>query len=159
MVMERQNTQVWQQITEIELRYKSKVKASQRPQVNCSQDVYEAFMNIWDQNKIELVEEFKVFFLNRSNRILCLYQLSYGGMTGTIADPRLIFVAALKVGACSMLLCHNHPSGNLKASKADEELTYKIREAGKFLDIKVLDHLIISPEGYFSFADEGILCM
>ena len=78
-------------------------------------------------------------------------------MTGTVADPRLILAAALKVGAVSVILCHNHPSGNLKASRADEELTQKIKCAAAYHDIKVLDHLIISNEGYYSFTDEGLL--
>ncbi|MBD0333245.1 MAG: JAB domain-containing protein, partial [Chitinophagaceae bacterium] len=90
-------------------------------------------------------------------RVLCLFNVSSGGITGTVADPRLIYTAALKVNAVSLILCHNHPSGSLKPSRADEELTQKIKSAGAFLDIKVLDHLIISSEGYYSFADEGLL--
>jgi DNA repair protein RadC len=98
-----------------------------------------------------------VILLNRAHRVLGIYELSTGGVTGTIADPKLVFTAALKANACSLVLSHNHPSGNLRPSKADEELTMKIKEAGKFLDIQVLDHLIVTSEGYFSFADEGLL--
>jgi DNA repair protein RadC len=89
--------------------------------------------------------------------VLCIYNVSSGGITGTVADPRLIYTAALRVNAVSLILAHNHPSRSLKPSRADEELTQKIKGAGAFLDIKVLDHLLISSEGYYSFADEGLL--
>jgi DNA repair protein RadC len=83
--------------------------------------------------------------------------VSSGGITGTVADPRIILKKALEEEAVSLILCHNHPSGSLKPSRADEELTLKIKEASKFFDIKVLDHVIVSSEGYFSFADEGLI--
>ncbi len=102
-------------------------------------------------------EIFAVVFLNRGNRITHFEIISSGGLTGTVADPRIILKIALEEEAVSLILCHNHPSGNLKPSRADEELTLKIREAAKFFDIRVLDHLIVSSEGYFSFADEGLL--
>jgi DNA repair protein RadC len=89
--------------------------------------------------------------------VLCLFNVSSGGITGTVADPRLIYTAALKVNAVSLILSHNHPSGALKPSRQDEELTQKIKSAGAFLDIKVLDHVILSSEGYYSFADEGLI--
>ena len=102
-------------------------------------------------------EVFAVVFLNRANKINHFRIISEGGITGTVADPRIILKKALEEDAVSLILCHNHPSGSLKPSRADEELTYKIKEAAKFLDIKVLDHLIVSDDGYYSFADEGIL--
>jgi DNA repair protein RadC len=102
-------------------------------------------------------EVFAVLFLNRSNKINHFQIISEGGITGTVADPRVILKRALEEDAVSLILCHNHPSGSLKPSKADEELTFKIREAAKYFDIKVLDHLIVSDDGYYSFADEGIL--
>lgn len=102
-------------------------------------------------------EVFAVVFLNRSNKINNFQIISEGGITGTVADPRIILKRALEENAVSIILCHNHPSGSLKPSKADQELTYKIKEAAKYLDIKVLDHLIVSDEGYYSFADEGFL--
>jgi DNA repair protein RadC len=86
-----------------------------------------------------------------------MYNVSSGGVTGAVADPKLIFTAALRVNAVSIILSHNHPSGSLKPSRADEELTQKIKGAGNFLDIKVLDHVILTSESYFSFADEGLL--
>ena len=102
-------------------------------------------------------EVFAVVFLNRANKINHFEIISRGGMTGTVADPRMILKKALEEEATSIVLCHNHPSGNLKPSKADEDLTFKIKEAAKYFDIKVLDHIIVSEEGYYSFADEGIL--
>ncbi len=102
-------------------------------------------------------EIFAVLFLNRANKINHFQIISEGGMTGTVADPRIILKKALEEDAVSLILCHNHPSGSLKPSRADEELTQKIKEAAKYFDIKVLDHLIVSDDGYYSFADEGIL--
>jgi DNA repair protein radc len=102
-------------------------------------------------------EVFAVLFLNRANKINDFKIISEGGITGTVADPRIILKKALEEDAVSLILCHNHPSGSLKPSRADEELTQKIKEAAKYFDIKVLDHLIVSDDGYFSFADEGIL--
>lgn len=102
-------------------------------------------------------EEFWVLFLNNSNKIIKSEQLSKGGITGTIVDVRLAFKQALQLGAVSIILAHNHPSGTLKPSQADIQLTKKIKTAGESLDIKVLDHLIITEKAYFSFADENML--
>ena len=102
-------------------------------------------------------EVFVVVFLNRANRINHYEIISEGGITGTVADPRIILKKALEEDAVSIILCHNHPSGNLLRSRADEDLTRKIKEASGYFDIKVLDHIIVSEEGYYSFADEGIL--
>lgn len=102
-------------------------------------------------------EVFAVVYLNRANKINHFEIVSQGGITGTVADPRVILKKALEQEAVNIVLCHNHPSGSLKPSRADEELTHKIKEAASFLDIKVLDHIIVSDDGYFSFADDGIL--
>ena len=102
-------------------------------------------------------EVFAVLFLNRANKINHFKIVSEGGITGTVADPRVILKKALEEDAVSLILCHNHPSGSLKPSKADEDLTQKIKEAANFLDIKIIDHIIVSDDGYYSFADEGIL--
>jgi DNA repair protein RadC len=99
----------------------------------------------------------QVCVMSQASRVLGIFPLSRGGITGTVADPRLIFGAAIKACATSIILAHSHPSGNLRPSKADEELTNKIRQAGLFLDIRVVDHIILSKEGYFSFADEEML--
>lgn len=102
-------------------------------------------------------EIFAVVFLNRSNRINHFAIISEGGITGTVADPRIILRKALEHDATSIVLCHNHPSGSLKPSRQDEELTMKIKEAAQYFDIRVMDHIIVSSDGYYSFADEGIL--
>ncbi len=102
-------------------------------------------------------EVFSVIFLNRANKVNHYEIISEGGITGTIADPRIILKKALEHEAVSFVLCHNHPSGNLKPSRHDQELTDKIKSAAGFFDIKVLDHIIVSDEGYYSFSDDGIL--
>ena len=102
-------------------------------------------------------EVFGVVYLNKSNKVNHYEIVSSGGISGTVVDTRIILKKALENGATSIVLCHNHPSGNLKPSKADEELTKKIKEAAKYHDIAVIDHLIVSEEGYFSFSDEGIM--
>jgi DNA repair protein RadC len=102
-------------------------------------------------------EVFAVLFLNRSNKINHFEVVSEGGITGTVADPRIILRKALEHDAVSIILCHNHPSGSLKPSRADEQLTNKIKDAAAFFDIKLLDHIIVSENGYYSFADDGLL--
>ncbi len=102
-------------------------------------------------------EVFAVLFLNQANKVNHFEIISEGGITGTVADPRIILKKALAENAVNIILCHNHPSGSLKPSRADEELTQKIKEAAKFLDITVMDHIIVSEAGYYSFADEGLL--
>jgi DNA repair protein RadC len=102
-------------------------------------------------------EVFAVVFLNRASKVNHFEIVSEGGMTGTVADPRIILKKALEEDATSIILCHNHPSGSLKPSRADEDLTFKIKEAARYLDIRVIDHIIVSEDGYYSFADEGIL--
>jgi DNA repair protein RadC len=153
----KMNASDWYKVSEIELIYKSKVKASERPQICSSKDTYGVLVQLWDVNKIEFVEQFKVLFLNRANLVLGAYEVSTGGITGTVADPRIIFAAALKANCCAIILSHNHPSGNLKPSRQDEELTQKIKQGGQLLEIKLLDHLIVNTEAYYSFADEGQL--
>ena len=144
-------------VSEVRLSYKSKVSPSDRIQLADSAHAAAIFRDHWDVNLIELQEQFKILYLNQANRILAIYKLSTGGLTATIADPRLIMATALKLAACNMILAHSHPSGNLKPSRADEEVTYKIKEASKLFDIKLLDHIILSSETYFSFADAGLL--
>lgn len=102
-------------------------------------------------------EVFAVIFLNRANKIKHFEIISSGGITGTVADPRIILKKAVAENATSIVLAHNHPSGNLKPSRADEEITQKIKQAASYFDIQVLDHIIVSEEGYFSFADEGMI--
>ena len=144
-------------VAEVQLIYKSKVKPSERPQIRSSKDCYEILKQTWDEDKIEFVEQFKVMLLNKAQRVLGIYEMSTGGVAGTIADTRLVFIAALKANACGVIISHNHPSGNLIPSRADEELTRKMKQAGMLIEIPVLDHIIMTSESYFSFADQGLL--
>ncbi|MFH7010399.1 JAB domain-containing protein [Flavobacterium sp. FlaQc-52] len=149
--------QNWQTVSEIELIYKTKVKNSDRPQIKSSNDAYKLILSTWDYNKIEFFEQFKVLLLNQAHKALGIYEISSGGIAGTVVDIRLIFSAALKANATSLMMIHNHPSGNLTASEADKQVTRKVKEAGRLLDITLLDSLIITTESYYSFADEGAL--
>ena len=144
-------------VAEVQLSYKTTVKASDRPQINSSIDVYKVLQENWNYEVIEFIEEFKIILLNRANRVLGIVPISVGGTAGTIADPKVIFVSALKCNAASIILAHNHPSSNLKPSNADIELTKKLKNAGQFLDLPILEHIILTKEGYLSFADEGLM--
>lgn len=145
------------QVAEIQLSYKTKVKPSERPKINSSKDAYNILLQTWDDNKIEFVEQFKVLLINRANRVLGIVDISTGGLTGTVADPKIIFASALKANACSLILAHNHPSGNRHPSQADIDLSRKVREGGKLLEIQVLDHIIVTIEGFTSMSDEGLM--
>lgn len=144
-------------VTEIKLVYKHKYKITDRPQIHTSMDCYRVLQSIWDPELIGFLEEFRILLLNRANRVLGYYDVSTGGVAGTIADPRVIFAAAIKTCSSGVILSHSHPSGNLQPSSADIELTKKLQAGGKLLDIQVLDHIIITSEGYLSFADEGMM--
>ena len=128
-------------------------EVKEKEKISGSKDVYEYFHHLADLHN----EEFWVMFLNRANKIISTQKLSQGGITGTVADIRLILKSALDSFATGIILCHNHPSGNLSPSVEDKELTQKVKQTAKLLDISVLDHVIVSEGGYFSFADEGIL--
>lgn len=147
----------WKTVAEVELIYRNVVKPSQMPMVTDSKQVYSLLTSNWDEDKIEFVEQFKILLLNTANKVLGIFEVSTGGVAGTVADPKLIFMAALRANASAIILSHNHPSGNLQPSQQDLTLTRKITDGGKILDIRVLDHLIITSEGYYSFADEGVL--
>lgn len=124
------------------------------PKISCSNDVFEIIRPlIGDLEQ----EEFWVLYLNNANKVIYKKQISIGGKTGTLVDVRIVFKFGLEQGAVSIILCHNHPSGNLKPSQADINLTKKIKEAGVIMEIKLLDHLIVTEKDYFSFADEGLL--
>ena len=145
------------EVAEVELIYKSKVKASNRPKITTAKDAYEVLIKAWDENKIEFVEQFKVLFLNRSNKVLGIYEVSSGGISGTVADPRVIFAAALKANCSSIMLSHNHPSGNPEPSREDIVVTKQLVEAGKLMGIPVHDHLILAGRGYTSLAERGLM--
>jgi len=122
--------------------------------VRSSQDIAQFLRTTLKDHNYEV---FAVVYLNRANRINHFEIISKGGITGTVADPRVILKKALEKEATSLVLCHNHPSGNVQPSRADEEITKKIKEAAGYLDISIIDHIIVSEEGYFSFADDGML--
>ncbi|MCU7551061.1 DNA repair protein RadC [Chitinophagaceae bacterium LB-8] len=142
-------------VAAMELGRRRQASASREKEViTSSSDVARYLQTLYKDYRHEV---FSVMYLNRANKVNRIQKISEGGMTGTVADPRIILRKALEEDAVSIILCHNHPSGSLKPSRADEELTMKIKEAARYFDIKVLDHLIVSEDGYFSFADEGIL--
>ncbi|GAA0194607.1 DNA repair protein RadC [Fulvivirga kasyanovii] len=135
-------------------RRRKETQSTKKPKITCSEDAYEAI-------KPELMdmkhEEFWTLLLSRSNTIIKKQLISSGGVAGTVADPKIIFKSALEELACTIILVHNHPSGNLRPSQADINLTKKMKAAGDLLEIPVLDHLIFTDNGYFSFADENML--
>ena len=150
--------QITTQVTEMKMVYYNKVKAADRPQVKGSEDAYEILFSNWDEGTIALYESFFLLLLDRSNRVMGRYLVSQGGVAGTVVDAKMVFAAALKGRACNIILAHNHPSGSLQPSPQDIELTKKLVSGGLLLDVQVLDHLILSPEGgYFSFTDEGLI--
>ncbi len=144
-----------QTAAEIKVSYIPKMTLGNK--ISCSEDAYQVLKEFYPQETISLQERFVVAYLNRAHHVIGVYEASVGGLTGTIADPRLILSVALKVAATSIILSHNHPSGNLKPSDADQELTNKIKLGAKHLDIMVLDHIILSTDGYNSFADNVLL--
>lgn len=145
------------EVAEIQLSYKSNVKPSLRPKISSSRDASDILRKFWDDSRIEFVEEFHVLLLNRANKVLGIYKVSSGSTVATVADPKSVFVAALKANACGIIVAHNHPSGNISPSQQDIDLTKKLVAAGKILEVQVLDHLILTTESYYSFADEGLL--
>lgn len=147
----------WQMVAEVELVYRNSIRPSDRPQITSEKDAFEVLLQSWNEDKIELIEQFKVLLLNTSNRVLGVFEVSTGGVSSTVADPKVIFAAALKGHASGIILSHNHPSGNLKPSLADINLTQKISEGCNLLDIKLLDHIILTQEGYFSMKGEGVI--
>jgi DNA repair protein RadC len=144
-------------VAEVQLIYKSKVPASQRRKITCSRDANDLLKENWNADTLEHCEEFKILLLTRSNAVLGIMAVSKGGISGTVTDVRIILQAALKSNASGLIVCHNHPSGNLNPSESDTKITQKIKEAGNIMDIQLLDHLIITGEDYYSYADNGLL--
>ena len=122
-----------------------------------SKKSFELILNEWELETLQMQEEVKIILLNRSNKVLGIYSLAKGGLTSCIVDVRIILSIALKTLATGIILVHNHPSGNLKPSKADLDITKKLKNSCDLLDISLLDHLIITKDNYFSFADEGLI--
>lgn len=144
-------------LAEVQLTYKNKQKPYERTKISNSEDIAD-YLRVLYKDEVEHVEYFYLIMLNRANQVLGWNMISKGGVAGTVADPKVIFQAALLSNASAIILAHNHPSGNPSPSQQDKNLTNKIYEAAKFFDIAVLDHVILTSETYYSFADEGELC-
>ena len=156
--MERK-VMIWEQdshMAEIAINYKNKKRYADMPSVGCSSDAVSALRSVWS-DRIEHIEEFVLLCLNRANKVLGWSRIGIGGISGCLIDPKIVFQIALKTNAVGIILCHSHPSGNTNPSESDRMLTKKLKSAGKVLDIAVLDHIILTKEDSFSFADEGIL--
>ena len=144
------------QICEISISYDPKIPASKQPKISSSDSAHDVFRAHWT-NDIKHIESFFILLLNRANHCIGIKHISTGGLSGTVADPKVIMQTALKANASSLILAHNHPSDSIKPSQNDIDLTKKLKSAGQFLDLQVLDHLILGWETYYSFADEGII--
>ena len=144
-------------VSEVKLTYQTKQKASERPKVCNSQTTYDLLLKCFDSETIELKESFKVLLLNSANKVLGVMNISEGGTTGTIVDTRLIMQSVILSNATKVILAHNHPSGNLIPSAQDSFITKRVKQACELLDIELCDHLIISPDNYYSFGDEGMI--
>lgn len=146
-------------VSEITYSYNSKMDLSGSPTIRSSQDAVNIFLSKWETNHLEIQESCYLLLLNRANKVKGCVLISKGGHSGTVVDAKMIFSIALKTMSASIVLAHNHPSGNMQPSAADLQLTKKLKSAGEFLDMPLLDHVIISPYGnaYYSFADSGTL--
>ena len=144
-------------VSEVELIYKTNIKPSERIKIEDSKKVYEVLKTVYDYNKIEHKESFYAMYLNRANKILAVILISEGGTSACLVDVKIIFQAALKLNASAIILSHNHPSGQLQPSNADIQITNKVKEAAKLLEMQVIEHIIVTPEDdkYYSFADNG----
>ncbi|MBS1511093.1 MAG: JAB domain-containing protein [Bacteroidetes bacterium] len=144
-------------VAEIQVRYSTLIKPSLRPRAISSLDVYQIFLEYWDKDKIELVEQCNLMLIDKGRGVLGICTISSGSVSSTIIDMRMVFGVALKANAVEVAIAHNHCSGRLIPSKEDQAVTYKLREAGRILDIPLIDHMIVSPDGYYSFAEQGII--
>jgi len=144
-------------VAEVDLIYRNKVSPGNRIKITGSDSVYDVFISAWDLNKIDMIEQFYLMMLDRANHCIGLSNISTGGISACVVDPKIVFATALKANSSSIVVAHNHPSGNLKPSNADIRLTEKLKHAGQFLDLPVMDHLIVTPLKYYSFANEGLI--
>ena len=145
------------EISEIELRYNPVIPAIKKPRIKCSQDAHKQFLVLMDRTQFNIKEEAAVLFVNRSKRVIGGYKVSSGGIAGTVVDIRIILGMALKCLASGFILAHSHPSGDLSPSKQDLDLTVRLMEAGKLMEIQLLDHLIITENAYLSMAEDDLI--
>lgn len=151
----KKNTTFCPMLAEVKLTYKAKIKKSDRAKISTPNDCFKYLLSIWDENDIDHHETAFILMLNISNEVLGWAKISSGGINSTIIDPMIVFQYALLHNAKSIILAHNHPSGKLIPSNQDINITKKINDGSKLLDIDLLDHLIITSEGYTSMKDEG----
>jgi len=144
-------------LEEIQLRYKTKTPASERVKISSSDAARDYLMKVWDHDTIELRESFYAIFLNSAMRVLGWIKIGDGGISGVVADKKLILATGLKSGASSFMVAHNHPSGSLKPSESDFKITGELKKCGEVLDLELVDHLIVTTTGYYSFADNHTL--
>lgn len=144
-------------VAEITITYKPKIKLSKLPEVFSAHEAHRLFIESWDIGKLYMVEQFKAMYLNNNGKVLGIFEVSSGGLTYTQVDARLIFLGAIKCCATTIILAHNHPSGNREPSDSDLRITRRLKEAGRLLEINIWDHLIITPEGYTSMRVREII--
>ncbi|MHA7831816.1 MAG: JAB domain-containing protein [Flagellimonas sp.] len=145
-------------VNEIKVSYKERIPAKQWPKIEHSREAAALLHQTWDHDTIALYETFKVVVMNNGNKVKAIMELSHGGMTAAMVDVRLLFGIVLKVAGTAIILAHNHPSGTLNPSQPDRQITEKVKKAAQLLDIRLLDHILLVPDGnHYSFADEGIL--
>ncbi len=144
-------------VAEVTLSYRPSISPKQRPKIKRAEDAYHIFLQYWNRDKIYLSEQCYMMLLNIRGNVLGIVELSSGGMSGTVVDLKMVFATALKACAHTIILAHNHPSGDIVPSEQDRAVTGRVAEAGKILQVELADHLIITPEEFYSFVNEGLL--
>lgn len=144
-------------ISKVSIKYDRIVPASKMIKIMSSKTAYSILRKTWNEDLINYIEEFKILLLNNNNKVIGIFDVSKGGQTGTLVDIRTVLAVALASGSTGLILSHSHPTGTLKPSEPDKKLTEKIKKAAALMDIKILDHIIVTDEDYYSFADEGML--
>lgn len=142
-------------LAEIQISYSHKVKAADRIKITSSREATEQLRAVWNQNSIEHVEESYLLLMNRANQLLGFHYLGRGGVSGCVIDAKVVFQVALKANASALIIAHNHPSGNTEPSQQDINITKRLKSAGELLDIAVHDHVILTADSFYSFADNG----
>lgn len=146
-------------LAEVKAIYKSKIKILEQPKMTRSSDIRDYFFSVWDHDQMEYLEHMLVLYLNRQNRVMGWAKISSGGQAATLVDPKVLFSLALATGASQFALAHNHPSGEIKPSTCDINLTQRLVEGGKLLEMPLIDHLILTADKgiFYSFNDEGLI--